>query len=94
MDPKGYRNPINAWAECTTPEEHRYVAGCELPTGGMASAVWCLKFKSSLHCSSFWGLPYRILIIYLVKPKKRNYNGDYAWVGFRFRVWGLKSSSV
>ena len=24
----------------------------------------------SLHCSSFLGLPYRILIIYLVKPKK------------------------
>ena len=23
-----------------------------------------------LHCSSFLGLPYRILIIYLVKPKK------------------------
>ena len=24
----------------------------------------------SLHCSSFLGLPYRILIIYLVKPEK------------------------
>ena len=24
----------------------------------------------SLHCSSFLGLPYRILIIFLVKPKK------------------------
>ena len=24
----------------------------------------------SLHCSSFLGLPYRILLIYLVKPKK------------------------
>ena len=24
----------------------------------------------SLHCSSFLGLPYRILIMYLVKPKK------------------------
>ena len=24
----------------------------------------------SLHCSSFLGLPYRILIIYLVKPQK------------------------
>ena len=24
----------------------------------------------SLHCSSFLGLPYRILVIYLVKPKK------------------------
>ena len=31
----------------------------------------------SLHCSSVLGLPYRILIIYLVKPKIRNYNGDY-----------------
>ena len=31
----------------------------------------------SLHCSSFLGLPLRILNIDLVKPKKRNYNGDY-----------------
>ena len=30
----------------------------------------------SLHCSSFLGLPFRILTIELVKPKKRNYNGD------------------
>ena len=29
-----------------------------------------LDFTYSLHCSSFLGLPYRILIIYLVKPKK------------------------
>ena len=28
------------------------------------------EFTYSLHCSSFWGLPYRILLIYLVKPKK------------------------
>ena len=27
-------------------------------------------FTCSLHCSSFLGLPYRILVIYLVKPKK------------------------
>ena len=30
----------------------------------------CLQPTYSLHCSSFLGLPYRILIIYLVKPKK------------------------
>ena len=29
-----------------------------------------LGFTYSLHCSSFLGLPYRILIVYLVKPKK------------------------
>ena len=27
-------------------------------------------YTYSLHCSSFFGLPYRIRIIYLVKPKK------------------------
>ena len=31
----------------------------------------------SLHCSSFLGLPFGILNIELVKPKKRTYNGDY-----------------
>ena len=25
----------------------------------------------------FWGLPFRILNMELVKPKKRNYNGDH-----------------
>ena len=30
----------------------------------------------SLHCSSFLGLPFRILHIALLKPKTRNYNGD------------------
>ena len=30
----------------------------------------------SLHCSSFLGLPFRILNIELVKPQKRKYNGD------------------
>ena len=30
----------------------------------------CTSTTYSLHCSSFLGLPYRILIIYLVKPKK------------------------
>ena len=35
----------------------------------------------------FWGVPYRILIIYLVKTKKRNYNGDYRYnYGFESRV--------
>ena len=29
-----------------------------------------LGLTYSLHCSSFLGLPYRILIVYLVKPKK------------------------
>ena len=33
----------------------------------------------SLHCSSFLGLPFRILNIELVKPKKRNYNGEYRY---------------
>ena len=28
------------------------------------------KLLWSLHCSSFLGLPYRILIIYLLQPKK------------------------
>ena len=42
------------------------------PRGG----AWAERGKGfdastySLHCSSFLGLPYRILIIYLVKPKK------------------------
>ena len=39
-----------------------------------------LGLTCSLHCSSFLGLPYRVLIIYLVKPKKRNYNGDYRYI--------------
>ena len=30
-----------------------------------------------LHCSFFLGLPFRILNTKLVKPKKRNYNGDH-----------------
>ena len=29
-----------------------------------------LAYTYSLQCSSFLGLPYRILLIYLVKPKK------------------------
>ena len=37
---------------------------------GQGLRVWSLGSTYSLHCSSFWGLPYRILIIYLVKPKK------------------------
>ena len=43
------------------------------------SGPWGLSlgFTSSLHCSSFMGLPFRMLHIELVKPKKRNYNGDY-----------------
>ena len=32
---------------------------------------------NSLHCSSFLGLPFRMLNIKLVKPNTRNYNGDY-----------------
>ena len=34
----------------------------------------------SLHCSSFLALPFRILNIDLVKPKKKNYNGDYRYL--------------
>ena len=30
----------------------------------------CIELTSSLHCSSFLGLPFRILNIELVKPKK------------------------
>ena len=37
----------------------------------------------SLHCSSFLGLPYRILNIYLVKPKKGT------TMETTGRVWGL-----
>ena len=34
------------------------------------SPLHSLGFTCSLHCSSFLGVPYRILIMYLVKPKK------------------------
>ena len=40
---------------------------------GLVCVLWCLRvfgITYSLHCSSFLGLPYRILLIYLVKPKK------------------------
>ena len=41
-------------------------------------AAWDnVRFTYSLHCSSFFGLPSRILIMTLVKPQKRSYNGDY-----------------
>ena len=30
----------------------------------------CRSLGAFLHCSSFLGLPYRILVLYLVKPKK------------------------
>ena len=36
-------------------------------------------YTYSLHCSSFLGLPFRILNIDSVKPKKWNYNGDYRY---------------
>ena len=63
---------------------------------GCAGCVFACKIEaedasSSLHCSSFLGLPYRILNIILVKPKARNCNEDYryvvsdAWCG----AWGL-----
>ena len=34
------------------------------------------SYLYSLHCSSLLGLPFVFLNIELVKPKKRNYNGD------------------
>ena len=44
----------------------------------------------SLHCSSFLGLPYRILVIYLVEPKKEltQLQGFRVLdLGFRAFVW-------
>ena len=49
----------------------------EKPRAAGGSTLYSYGLTYSLHCSSFLGLPYRILIIYLVKPKKGNYNGDY-----------------
>ena len=41
-----------------------------VPLRGHIQARLMVGSTFSLHCSSFWGLPYRILIIYLVEPKK------------------------
>ena len=51
----------------------------------------------SLHCSSFLGLPYRILLIYLVKPKKgttmetigRLHGSGLGVQGSGLKAWGL-----
>ena len=39
-------------------------------TSSQDTVIIPLESACSLHCSSVLGLPYRILIIYLVKPKK------------------------
>ena len=41
----------------------RYKWGSKSPNMGF-------KYTYSLHCSSFWGLPFGILSIELVKPQK------------------------
>ena len=47
-----------------------------LQMAGEASAYLNLDPTYRLACSSFCGLPYRILNIQLAKPQKRNYSGD------------------
>ena len=43
---------------------------CWLASGGRDPTLNPISPTYSLHCSSFWGLPFRILNIDLVKPKK------------------------
>ena len=53
--------------------------------------AWCSWDSScSVHCSSFLGLPYRTLIIYLVKPEKGTTMETIGKQGFRtmeIQVW-------
>ena len=68
--------------------------GVTLPMWGLGChTVWDFGFRStySLHCSSFWGLPFRILNIDLVKPKKGTTMETIGrvWCLGSFRVWGL-----
>ena len=45
----------------------------------LEDVIMTIETAYSLHCSSFLGVPFRTLNIKIVKPKKRNYNGDCRW---------------
>ena len=65
----------NAAATVSLTSQQRAARARLASAGCLQESIWgsCSVFSKStcsLHCSSFLGLPYRILIICLVKPKK------------------------